>query len=79
MPADSLPAEDLGIALYLMGLERADQTRSTLRTLVHLLVGEPPDEYCSADDLASALLAAGNQKGAAEFRRVIEQRLLPGN
>ncbi len=78
MPADSLPAEDLGVALYRMGLDRADQKRSTLRTLVHLLVGEPPGDYCSADDLAAALLAAGNEKGTEEVRRVMEQRLLPG-
>ncbi len=69
----TLPGEPLQQALSTIGVDPSHQQRRTLRTLVHLLTGEPPAMASSADDLARRLLVIADEKGVEAVRQVLSQ------
>ncbi len=69
----TLPDPPLQQALRAVGVDESHQQRRRLRTLVHLLTGEPPAMASSADDLARQLLVIADEKGVDEIRKALAQ------
>ena len=69
----TMPGPPLQQALRAIGVGESHQERRTLRTLVHLLAGEPPAIAASADDLARRLLVLAHEKGVDEVHKTLTQ------
>ncbi len=73
----SLPSDRLRKALEDLGLDEKEQQRSSLRTLIHRLTGDPPPRFSAANDLAEMLLEITYERGWTNIKRAMEQETLP--